>query len=332
MNLVKEDMLNESHRLAVMIALSVYGKGKYGMKREKRDKNKKNKYFLKKSKTEWLKKYIIITVAAFVYAAGISLFIDPNNMAPGGVTGIAIILSRLMPVSTGTLILLLNIPLFIFAIWKFGLSLTVSTIYATALISIFTNILAPFQAATYDRLLAAIAGGILSAVSIGVIFKAGATTGGMDIIVKALRLKLPHLKTGNIYFIADAVVVALSGIVFQNVDAALYAAITVGCSSVTLDVVLYGRDEAKLLYIISDKTPEISARVLKELDIGMTLISGRGAYSGNEKQVIMCAMKKTVFPRVESIVKEEDPDSFMIVTSASEIFGEGYKSYFSERI
>lgn len=302
------------------------------MRREKRAKKKKNKIFFKKSKTEWLKKYIIITIAAFVYAVGISLFIDPNNMAPGGLTGIAIILSRLVPASTGTLILLLNIPIFIFAIWKFGLELTVSTIYATALISIFTNILAPFQAATCDRLLASVAGGILSAVSIGVIFRAGATTGGMDIIVKALRLRLPHLKTGNIFFIADAVVVVLSGIVFRDMDAALYAAIAVGCSSITMDVVLYGRDEAKLLYIVSDETQRISTRILEELDIGMTLINGRGAYSGNEKQVIMCAMKKTVFPQVESIVRDEDSDSFMIVTSASEIFGEGYKSYFSERI
>lgn len=302
------------------------------MNREKRERKKKNKFFFKKSKTDWLKKYIIITVAALVNAAGISLFIDPNNMAPGGVTGIAIILSRLVPASTGTLILLLNIPIFIYAIWKFGMSLTVSTIYATALISIFTNILAPLQAATCDRLLAAVAGGILSALSIGVIFRAGATTGGMDIVVKALRLRLPHLKTGNIFFIADAVVVTLSGIVFRDIDAALYAAIAVSCASVTMDVVLYGRDEAKLLYIISDKSQQISARILEELDIGMTMISGRGAYSGNEKQVILCAMKKTVFPRVESIVRDEDPDSFMIVTGASEIFGEGYKSYFSERI
>lgn len=302
------------------------------MKREKGQKDRKNKKIFKKSKTEWLKKYIIITVAAFVYAAGVSLFIDPNNMAPGGVTGIAIILNRLIPVSTGTLILFVNIPILIFAIWKFGLGFTISTIYATVLISIFTNILAPMGAATCDRLLAAIAGGILSAVSIGMIFRAGATTGGMDIIVKALRLKLPHLKTGNIFFIADAFVVTLSGIVFRDIDAALYAAIAVGCSSVTMDVVLYGRDEAKLLYIISDKPQQISARILKELDIGMTLINGRGAYSGNDKQVIMCAMKKTVFPHVENIVRDEDPDSFMIVTSASEIFGEGYKSYFSERI
>lgn len=302
------------------------------MKREKTDKKQKNKFFFKKSKTEWIKKYIIITVAAFVYAVGISLFIDPNNMAPGGLTGIAIILNRLIPAETGTLILCLNVPIFLFAIWKFGMGMTVPTIYATALISIFTNILAPFPAATHDRLLAAIAGGILSAVSIGVIFRAGATTGGMDIIVKALRLRLPHLKTGNLFFIADAVVVTMSGIAFRDIDAALYAAIAVGCASVTMDVVLYGRDEAKLLYIISDKPNQITSRILEELDVGMTHINGRGAYSGNEKQVLMCAMKKTVFPRVEGIVREEDPEAFMIVTSASEIFGEGYKSYFSERI
>ena len=294
----------------------------------KRDKKSASKT----SKLKWLEKYIIITAAAFIYAAGVSLFIDPNDMAPGGVTGISVILSRVIPVSTGTLIMLLNIPILIFAIWKFGIRFTVSTIYATALISAFTNILSSFTAATYDRLLAAIAGGMLSAVSIGMIFRAGATTGGMDIIVKALRLRLPHLKTGNIFFIADAIVVTLSGIVFRDIDAALYAAITVSCSSFMLDVVLYGRDEAKLLYIISSRPQEITARLLKELDIGVTLIDGHGAYSGDEKQVLMCAMKKTVFPRVESIVREEDPDSFMIVTSASEIFGEGYKSYFSERI
>ena len=284
------------------------------------------------SKLKLLKKYTIITAASLVYAVAISLFIDPNDMAPGGVTGISIILSRLIPVSTGTLILFINIPIFIFAVWKFGIRFTISTIYATALVSVFTNILEIFPAATYDRLLAALAGGILQAVSMGVIFRAGATTGGMDIIVKALRLRLPHLKTGILFFITDAIVVTLSGIIFRDINAALYAAITATCTSFTMDVVLYGRDEAKLLYIISDRPDEITARILEELDIGLTQISGRGGYSGNEKQVLMCAMKKTVFPHVESIVREEDPDSFMIVTSASEIFGEGYKSYFSERI
>lgn len=279
-----------------------------------------------------IKKYVIITAAAFAYAVGVSLFTDPNNMAPGGVTGIAIILSRLFPVSTGTFIMLINIPILIFAVWKFGIALTVSTIYATALISFFTNVLSAYGAATDDILLAALVGGSLTAISIGVIFRAGATTGGMDIIVKALRLQFPHLKTGKIFFIADALVVTLSGIVFRDLNAALYAAISAICTSVVMDIVLYGRDEAKLLYIISGRAEEIAGRLLSDLDIGVTYIKGQGAYSGDNKRVIMCVVKKPVSPRAEEIVKQEDPNSFMIITSATEVFGEGYKSYFSERM
>lgn len=279
-----------------------------------------------------LKKYVIITAAAFVYAVGVSLFTDPNNMAPGGVTGISIILSRLLPVSTGTFIMLINIPILIFAVWKFGIAFTVSTIYAIALISSFTNVLSPYGAATDDILLAALVGGTLTAVSIGVIFRAGATTGGTDIIVKALRLRFPHLKTGKIFFIADALVVTFSGIVFRDLNAALYAAISAICASVVMDVVLYGRDEAKLLYIISSRAEEIAGRLLSDLDIGVTYIKGQGAYSGDNKRVIMCVVKKPVTPRAEEIVKQEDPHSFMIITSATEVFGEGYKSYFSERM
>ena len=279
-----------------------------------------------------LKKYVIITAAAFVYAVGVSLFTDPNNMAPGGVTGISIILSRLLPVSTGTFIMLINIPILIFAVWKFGIAFTVSTIYAIALISSFTNVLSPYGAATDDILLAALVGGTLTAVSIGVIFRAGATTGGTDIIVKALRLRFPHLKTGKIFFIADALVVTLSGIVFRDLNAALYVAISAICTSVVMDVVLYGRDEAKLLYIISSRAEEIAGRLLSDLDIGVTYIKGQGAYSGDNKRVIMCVVKKPVTPRAEEIVKQEDPHSFMIITSATEVFGEGYKSYFSERM
>lgn len=279
-----------------------------------------------------VKKYVIITLAAFVYAVGVSLFTDPNNMAPGGVTGISIILSRLLPVGTGTFIMLINIPILIFAIWKFGISLTLSTIYATALISVFTNVLAPYGAATDDILLAALVGGTLTAVSIGVIMRVGATTGGMDIIVKALRLRFPHLKTGKIFFIADTLVVTLSGIVFRDLNAALYAAISAICTSVVMDIVLYGRDEAKLLYIISGRAEKIAERLLSDLDIGVTYIKGQGAYSGDNKRVIMCVVKKPISPRAEEIVKQEDPHSFMIITSATEVFGEGYKSYFSERV
>lgn len=279
-----------------------------------------------------MKKYAIITAAAFVYAVGISLFTDPNNMAPGGVTGISIILSRLLPLGTGTLILLLNVPILLFAVWKFGISLTLSSIYATALISVLTNVLARFGAATDDILLAALVGGTLSAISIGVIFRAGATTGGMDIIVKALRLHFPHLKTGKIFFIADTVVVTLSGMLFRDLNAALYAAISAICTSFVMDIVLYGRDEAKLQYIVSTRAERIAGRLLSDVNIGVTYINGQGAYSGDNKRVILCVVKKPVSPRVEEIVRQEDPDAFMIITSATEVFGEGYKSYFSERV
>lgn len=279
-----------------------------------------------------VKKYGVITLAAFTYAMAVSLFIDPNNMAPGGVTGIAIIISRVLRVETGTLIFLLNIPILLFAIWKFGLKFTISTIYALGLISVFTNVLSAYEAVTDDTMLAAMAGGALTAVSIGLILRAGATTGGMDIIVKWLRLKLPYLKTGVIFFFADVIIVSMSGIVFRDMEAALYAAIAVIVSSTVLDIVLYGKDEAKLIYIISDKEREITKRLLDELDVGVTQIDGHGAFSGKEKKVLMCAVKKAISPQIETIVKEEDAESFMIITRATEVFGEGYKSYFSERI
>lgn len=275
--------------------------------------------------------YVIITIASAVYAMGVSLFIDPNDMAPGGITGLSIILSRIVPLETGTLIMVLNIPVILLGIWKFGFRFIISTFYAIVMTSFFTNVFAGFGAATDDILLAALAGSVLIAASIGVIFKRGGTTGGTDIIVKCLRLKYPHLKTGMLFFMIDVCIVTLSGIVFRNIDSALYAGISVVVTAVVLDMVLYGRDGAKLVYIISDCQTKITDRLLAELDIGVTRLSGEGAFSGNEKKIIMCVVRKPLAPKVEEIVKEEDTDAFMIVTSATEIFGEGYKSYYGEK-
>lgn len=268
-----------------------------------------------------------------MYSVAISLFLDPNSLAPGGVSGISIILNRLLPgFATGTWILVINIPILAVGMWKFGWRFILSTIYCTVLTSLFTNLLAPLGAVTTDPFLAALAGGALMAVSLGLIFKAGATSGGTDIIVKLLRLKFPHLKTGSLFLITDAVIVAASGIVFRNIDTALYAGVVVVINSILLDVVLYGRDSAKMMFIISDNHERITARMLEEMDIGVTYISGRGAYSGKEKKVIMCVMKKQLSPMAEEIIRQEDPQAFMIVTSATEIYGEGYKNIFSQKL
>ena len=273
----------------------------------------------KKTPLQMIWDYVMITVASFVYAVSVSLFLDPNSLAPGGITGIAIILNRLFGIETGTWMLLINIPILLIGIWKFGLRFILSTIYCTAMTSLFTNLLTPVGAVTVDPLLASLCGSALMAVSMGWVFKAGSTTGGTDIIIKLLRIKFPFLKTGALFFLTDAVIVIASAFVFQNIDKALYAGIVVIVTSVVLDVVLYGRDEAKLIYIISDHAEKIAGRLLEELDIGVTYVQGSGAYSGKEKSVIMCAMKKNISPKAEEIVKEEDPLAFMIVTSATEI-------------
>lgn len=276
--------------------------------------------------------YLMITIFSFTYAVGISLFLDPNKLAPGGVGGISIMLSRVTPIPTGTWILLLNIPILALGLWKFGVKFLISTVYCTIVSSVFTNLLAGFGALTTDKLLASVAGGAIMAVSMGMILKAGATTGGVDIIVKVLRLKYRHLKTGNLYLIMDAIVVTLSGMMFHNLEVALYAAVAIFVCSVVLDTVLYGKDGAKMIYIISDSPDRITDRLLEDLDIGVTSLKGEGAYSGKEKKVLMCVMRKPLAPKAQQIVREEDPEAFMIVSDATEIFGEGYKSYFSERL
>lgn len=286
----------------------------------------------KETGTKSVYNFAVITVASVIYAIAISLFLDPNSLAPGGVTGISIILSSLTEVATGTWIMLINIPIFVLGIWKFGLRFIMSTIYCTALTSAFTNLLTPYGPITTDPFLASVVGGALIALALGWILKKGSTTGGMDIIIKILRLKFPYLKTGFLLLVADAVVVILSAFVFHNIDRALYAGIAVFVTSMLLDVVLYGRDGAKLIYIISDHSEEITRRLLEELDIGVTYVQGSGAYSGKEKNVIMCVVKKRLAPQAEEVVKQEDSQAFMIVTSATEIYGQGYKSYFSEKL
>lgn len=279
-----------------------------------------------------VKKYMVLLAASLLYGIAVSMFLDPNNIAPGGVTGLAMIVNRLIPVETGTLILILNIPILCLGLWKFGLRFLISTIYTTLFCSIFTNYFARFEPITQDPLLAAVIGGSLAAVALGLVFKFGATTGGMDIVVKALRIRLPHLKTGRLFMICDLTVVALSAIAFHNMDAAFYAAISVMLMSVVFDVVLYGADGAKLIYIISDRWQEIGTRILEELVIGVTYLEGEGAYSKRNKRVIMCVVRKTLAHQVEEIVKEEDGDAFMIISSAAEIYGVGYKNIFSEKI
>lgn len=279
-----------------------------------------------------IKNYVMITVAALIYSIAISLFLDPNNIAPGGVTGIAILISRFAPIPTGTLNLLLNIPIVLLGLWKFGWRFICSTLYALALITTFINLLTPYGAMTEDLLIAGVMGGALIGAALALVFKAGATTGGVDIIVKVLRTKWKHIKTNVLFLAFDSMVIIASWIVFQNLTVAFYAGIAVIVDSIVMDKFLYGSDEAKLTFIISDRPEQMEKRIMGELDITTTIIPAIGAYTREKKDMLMVVTRKQTMPKLEEIVKDEDRNAFMIVTSANEIFGEGYKDIMRDKI
>lgn len=231
-----------------------------------------------------IKKYVAITFACVLYGVGISLFVDPNDLAPGGFTGLSVMLNRLISVETGTVYLLLNIPVIFLGVWKFGWRFTVSTLYAIVMVSVFTNLFAMLRPITLEPLLGAVFGGILNGASLGLVLRSSATTGGTDIIVKCLRQRFPHLKTGSLMLMLDAFIIGMSGFVFGNLDSVLYSIVSVIATSMVMDMVLYGRDGAKLIYIISDKAEAITPRILKDLDVGVTYLEGSGAYKNVEKR------------------------------------------------
>jgi Uncharacterized conserved protein len=287
---------------------------------------------MKKRGLRIIKHLILIAAASIVYAAGVSLFLDPNNLAPGGVTGVSVILNRLSGIETGTLYFLLNVPIVLLGIWKFGWRFIMKTAYAIFMTSAFTNLLSGYDALTDDPLLAALAGGVLMACGVGMIFKTGATTGGMDIIIKIIRQKYRHLKTGFLFQCTDIIIVGISGLVFRDLNIALYALLAVLICGRTLDYVLYGNDEARMIYIITGRPEAIGRKLLQDVEVGVTYFQGKGGWTGEEKQVIFCIVRKQLSPQVEEITKQEDPSAFMIITSASEIYGEGYKDFFADRL
>ena len=273
-----------------------------------------------------------IALGSFIYACGISLFLDPNNLAPGGASGLAIIFNRITGLETGTIYFIINVPIMLLGLWKYGVRFIATTFFSILINSYFTNILAGVGALTSDPLIATMAGSVLVGVGVAIVFKSRATTGGTDIIVKVLHDKYKHIKTGVIFLLTDIVIVAFSGFVFKDINIIMYALISVFVQGKVLDMVLYGGDEAKLFYIISDKPQAISERILKEIDITATFLQGKGAYTGKEKQVILCVARKQQGPAIEEIVKSEDKDAFMIISSANEIYGEGYKNIMSDKL
>ncbi len=279
-----------------------------------------------------VKNIIQIIIGATLFAAGVGLFLSPNNLAPGGVSGVAIIITHFFDaIPVGTWVIIINVPIMILGVWKLGFKFLLPTLFTIPFTSVLMNVFSQYvPLITDNEILACAAGGVLVAAGIGLVFRGGATTGGTDIIVKVLRTKFKHLSTGSTFLIVDGMICVTSGIVFQNIEKALYAGIALFIQMFVLNMVLYGSDEARIVYIISKNDDTIADRLLHELDVGATYLYGCGAYTGVEKKVLMCVLKMRTLPQARDLVRKIDADAFMIVTKATSVFGEGFKSHTEE--
>ena len=275
----------------------------------------------------------IITLGAVIYALAFDWFVAPNQIAMGGVTGLAQTVNALVPVlPVGVLSILVNVPLFL-AGWRLlGGRLLVSSLYAMAVSSLAIDVIAWMHTfPPMDPILATLYGGAGMGVGLGLVFSQGATTGGTDIIGKLLKLKFPWLPIGKLVMIPDMVVVILAAVVFGTVNAALYGLIQMYLLSKVMDMILYGWDTSRVAYIITDRWEE-TVQGLLDMNRGVTLLQGKGAYTGAEKQVLLVAFRQREIVPIKRMLREIDPKAFFIVCDAHEILGEGFGDYQKEEI
>ncbi|MBO5040443.1 MAG: YitT family protein [Clostridia bacterium] len=291
---------------------------------------------MKNAVTKNIFDWVTMLVACVIYSLGIALFLSPNALAPGGMSGVAIIINKLTGLPTGMMIIILNIPLLIAGFFVVGRWFLVKTICSIAvsstLIDLWPKIIPKYVPITEDKLLAGIAGAVLCGIGIGIIFRCGGSTGGTDIVAKLLRRVVPNIKTGSIFLIVDSVIIIASVFATKHLENALYAGISLFLTSFIIDKVLYGSDEAKLLIIMSSDPDKVAQALLTDIDAGVTFANGSGAYTGKETKIIFCVVKKQLFHKAKRLVCEVDPASFIIVSNASEIFGEGYKAHNGEEL
>jgi len=273
--------------------------------------------------------FIFMLVGSIIYSVGINGFTAPNNIAPGGVTGVATMLNYLLDTPIGTVVFLINIPIIAWAVIEIGYKLVAKTMLAIVLNSVAIDMLAAFVPAYHgDALIITLIGGVCEGVGLGLVFVRGATTGGTDMIARLLNRRLRHLSMGKLMLAVDGCIILISAFVFQSMESAVYACIVVFVSTNIIDAILYGVDSGngKMFFVISQKNEEIAEKILYEMDRGVTFLKSRGGYMKREGEMLLCAVRRFEVFRISEIIRKTDPDAFVIVGDAGEITGEGFKS------
>ena len=276
-----------------------------------------------------LKDYAIITLGCLLYAFSYNCFFYTNDLAMGGFTGVAQVVNKVASwVPVGTMVFCMNVPLMILGIKKQGWSILFASLYSIFVSSLMIDTLDYLDLfKPMDPLLACVFGGIIMGAALAIMLQKNATTGGTELLARLLKYVIPRLSIGKLCLIIDVTVVSLYAIAFGNIESTLYGVIAMYVCSISMDMVIYGSINAKLLYIISDHNDEITQKLM-EMGLGGTIITGKGAYTGNDKKIIMCAARPAKIAAIKAIVKQVDPDkAFIIVSDAKEVFGEGFGEY-----
>lgn len=297
---------------------------------------------LLKDPIKTLKDYLWIIAGSIITGAAINIFLVPYKIAPGGVTGIATVVYYLsnyrFPV--GTTMLILNIPLFIFGLRYIGGKFIVRTLFSTIFLSVVIDTSEPYtrfitqrylnagsSSVTPDLVLYSIFGGFFMGAGLGLVFRSGATTGGTDLAARIVNHFVPHMTMGQLLLTIDSCVIIFAAISFNSFLLALYAIMSLYISSKIIDAILEGFNYAKAVFIISDESDEIAARIMAELDRGVTALKGVGMYTGKEKNVLYCVLQRGQLSILKTLVKSIDERAFVILTDIREVLGEGFKQH-----
>ncbi len=273
--------------------------------------------------------WIILTAAgSAIFALGFSLFLEPNDINTGGISGLAQTLAHLLGIqNVGVLSIALNVPLFLVGGFRVGKRFFAGSLLGALVSGSLIDVFSLLSIGPQDTLVSGIYGGVLCGLGIGIVFVAGTSTGGSDIVVRLLKQRYRNVPIGIISTAFDACVVILTGIVFRDISRALFSGVVVFITGRVMDVVVYRFDYSKVAIIISDRAEEIAKDICNKLDRGATFLHGQGSYSRQEKQVVLTVVKKRQLAELKELVMEQDEDAFVIVQEAHQVLGDGFSRY-----
>lgn len=260
-----------------------------------------------------------------IMAFGIASFLLPSQLSSGGVSGVATITYYLLNIPMGIMIMIINIPLFIFAGYRIGKEFFIKSLIGTVSLSLFIDILDKYPPITTDRFLASIYGGVIIGIGTAIILKMNSSTGGTELIANLIKTYNPYISMSRYLTIIDIVIISLNVIFFKHIEIGLYSAIAIYLYGKMIDIIFEGVYFTKLIFIISDKNEEISSSIVNEVKRGVTGLYGRGMYSNKEKLVLICAVSRGDVHKIKDIARKIDKRSFIVVASAREVLGKGFK-------